>query len=255
MILLLAGAAALPACNGPVNPQARKTLQNGLQAYNSGDDHLTLRYMEDFLAKYGDSRGTDEAYYLRGLSRYRTGDKAGAEKDLTDALERTDRQDLRIGALKALGDLAYEQDQMSRAENLYRQALEIAPSDKQPADEIFYRLGCTLQRMGRWREADVQFNRLNYYFENSELAKHADRRVFSRAWTVQAGAFSARTNAREIENKLNRRNFQAEAKPAMVNGNLHYLVLVGRYTRYKKASQVCSDIRQIVGGAFVTTTR
>ncbi len=254
-MLLLAGSAALPACNGPISPQARDLLQNGLDTYNRGDDRATLERMNEFIDQHGEGPGADEAYYLRGLSRYRTGDRDGAEKDLRQALDRTARKDLRIGALKALGDLSYDNGQMSGAEDFYNKALDIQPHAEHPADEIFYRLGCALQRMGRWRDADVPFSRLNYYFEGSDLAQRADQRVFSRAWMVQAGAFRAGANARNVRDKLLKRNFPVEAKPSIIEGNLHYLVLVGRYTRYKQASQICSRVRRIVDGAFVTTTR
>jgi len=230
-------------------------LRAGYASYERGDDAGTVRATGEFLAQNERSSRADEAYYLRGLAKYRMKDSAGAKSDLNQALSRTQRSDVRLGGWVALGELAYENDDIEFSENAYRQALTDAEPSRSPADRIHYRLGCILQRQGRWKEADGQFNRLIELFGDSELAKRASRRVHCRAWTVQAGAFGVKARADDVESQLRGQKLAAFSQAVTEDGRLVFVVQVGRHATYDQALSALADVRGHMADAFVTVTR
>ncbi len=251
-LLCLSG--GLLGCNGQLTPQAKDLLRQGYDAYGRGADSETIQRMDAFLRQNSRSNRADEAYYLRGLARYRQGDRPGAQADLNEALSQTERKDIRVGARLALGELAYEDGEMALAENAYRQALADIEAGQKPADRVYYRLGCILQRQGRWRDASGQFRRLRHHFADSELAGRAERRVHCDSWTVQVGAFRSKSSADELAADLRRQRLQAFTQPITEGGTLLFVVQVGLYPTYEQAAAALGGVRKIQSDAFVIVT-
>jgi tetratricopeptide (TPR) repeat protein len=242
-------------CAPSVSPEAQQILIRSREAYERGDDEAVLRDTSLFLRDHGQTNLADVAYYLRGLAKYRRRDPSGAREDLKAAVTRTQRKDVRIGSLKALGDLAYETADMDWAENLYGEALKEIEPGKKPADEVRYRLGCVLQHKGRWREADEQFDRVTHVFAGTEIARRAERRLRCRAWAVQAAAFTRRDQARQEASRLRAKGLAAVARPGMYGGELRFYVQVGLYPTYGAAAAALPAVRKHRADAFVATTR
>ena len=243
------------ACNGPLTPEAEKLLESGRLAYKQGDDNGAVRKMDLFLKDWAKSRQADEAYYYRGLAKYRTHNLPGAREDLQAALDRTRRKAVRVGAMVALGDLADDTDDTAAAEKVYLDVLKDIDRDKKPADHVCYRLGCTLQRQGRWKDADAYFDKVIYLFNGTELAGRAQQHVRCKAWTIQAGAFEAKPRADAAAAALRREGLDASSQPALRDGKPVFLVNVGRYPTFRQAAADLSKVRRHCNDAFVTTTR
>lgn len=246
---------AVGGCNGPLTAEARELLLSGYAAYERGDDRATVSRMDEFLATNDRSDRSDEAYYLRGLARYRLNDRDGARADLNEAVGRTGHKSLRARAMIALGELAYEGGDMAFAENMYRQALADMDRDDAHAARVRYRLGCILQRQGRWPEADGQFNRLIYQFGDSELATRARRRVHCRTWTVQAGAYGRKAQADTASADLRKHRLEALSQGVTTGGRLLFVVQVGRYPTYEQAASTLAGVRKHSKDAFVTVAK
>ena len=249
-VLLAAGG-----CEQPVSPEARQLVTDSRAAYQRGDDAAVIRDTTAFLDGHANSKLADVAYYLRGLARCRQNDLAGAKSDLKAAAATAQRKDVRVGALKALGDLAFDEDDMNWAEDLFRQALAEAEPKKQPIDEIRYRLGCVLQRKGRWSEADEQFDRVAHVFAGTEAARRAERRLRCLAWTVQAGAFAGKKLADADAARLRAKKLSAVVRPVTAGGRLQFVVQVGWYDSYERAAAALPSVRRHRGDAFITPTR
>lgn len=255
--LILVAACFCGGCNGTLSPQALEQLKQSYALYEAKDDDAAMRNLDAFLADNSNSARADEAYYLRGLIRYRNGDPNGAGQDLNAAIRRSGNKDLRVRARVAGGDIAYDGGDMALAENLYRQALEEIPQGAKPSDHARYRLGCVLQRQGRWEEADVQFDRVVHFFGDSEVGISAGRRTHSRAWTIQTGAFRKRTLAERMVKPL---AAALKIRPVSVNAALDagrplFRVQVGRFATYEQAMGLLEAVREQQAGAFVDTTR
>ncbi len=258
VIVLCVAGLCIVGCNSRLSPEAEKLLASGKLAYNNGDDRGVVRKMDVFLKDNDRSRRSDEAYYYRGLARYRMGNLPGAKADMRESLDRTRHKSVRVGALVALGDLAYDMDDVAAAERMYSDALKELGDDKhgkKPADHAHYRLGTVLQRRGRWDEADAHFDRVIYLFKDSELAKRSALRVRCRAWTIQAGIFKAKLRADAAMAEMRAKNLPADRRPVLRDGRLVFRVSIGRYPTFEQAKTSMAAVKRHYGDAFITTTR
>jgi len=242
-------------CQEQLSPQAKLTLQNAYAASAAGDNRAVINHTDVFLHQNDRSPRADEAYYLRGLAKYGLGDLAGAQVDLSEALGRTQIQELRAKTAVALGDLAWDSDDMQTAERMYGLALANLAKDQKPADHAHYRLGCVLQRLGRWEDADVQFNRVIYFFNGSELAIRAGRRLNARDWTIQVGAFEGKSRAEAVVADLKGKNLPATIQSIVTQGRLTFVVQVGNYPTYEQAAAALGGVRHYKPDAYVIPTR
>lgn len=242
-------------CNGHLSLRAKALLHSGNEAYKQGDYQTTVAEMDAFVKEVGRSRRAGEGYYLRGLAKLKLNDTKGAKVDFDQAAERTQDRQIRAHCLNALGDMAWDEDDMDQAAGCYAEALESTDRGRKPADHSQYRLGCVLQRQGKWHDADLRFSRLDYFFRGSELAMRAARRINCRAWTVQAGAFSDKGSADTAAEKLRRAKLPATVEPTLSREKLIFVVQVGRYAAYEQAVGALEGVRQHVDDAFVITTR
>ena len=259
--VILVAAALLSGCQGAISPEGRRLLATADAAYRRGDDAAAIQASSRFLQVHPRLEEAGEAHYLRGVSRLRSKDAVGGKADLLAAVKLAKRQDLLALAHVKLGELAYGADDMPQAESHYRSALEQARPGAPPADEAMYRLGCVLQRLGRWGEADQHFDRLIYLFEGTEAAKRAQGRVRAVRWSVQAGAFEKGSTAaaERLSADLNRTGLFGKTRVdvELRQGRLMRLVRVGSYQTYDaaRADPLFEKVRAIRPDAFITAAR
>jgi outer membrane protein assembly factor BamD (BamD/ComL family) len=249
------GAGCAAGCNGQLSPEAQKLLAAGKLAYKNGDDVNAVRNMELFLKDNVRSKQADEAFYCRGLAKYRMGNLAGAKADLQEALDRAGSKPVKIASILALGDLAYDTNDTTVSEKMYQDVLKEIDRDKKPADQASYRLGCTLQRQGRWTEADSYFDRVMFLFDGTELARRSAQHVRCRAWTIQAGAYGEASRADAVVGDLTSKKLPAERRMYLRDGKPIFLVSVGRYPTFKQAEADLPKVKHYYADAFITTTR
>ncbi len=252
VVLLMAG---LAGCQGALSPQAEQLLQSGYAASSRADHQAVVAKMDAFIAQNDRSRRADEAHYLRGLAKYGLEDRAGARADLAEAVRRTDHDELKGKAYLALADLDWDGGDMAGAENAYREALANLSERQPPADHAYYRLGCVLQRQGRWEQADIQFSRVLFLLGDSELAQRARRRIHSTAWTIQVAAYRQKARAVSTAEGLQAKGMSANVKSALSEAAVLFLVQVGRYPTYEQAELALPSIKADWQDAFVTDTR
>jgi TolA-binding protein len=258
-VCLLSAAAMLllSGCGSILTSQDKDELLSGYKSYERGDDARTIAQMNAFIAEHGRSDRADEAYYLRGLAKYRQKDIAGAKVDLQTAMDRAPKRGELTGkAAIALGDIGYDTGDLDLADRMYRQSLEdLNQQTTKPADHAMYRLGCTLQRQGRWQEADAYFDRVSYQFRGADVANQAARRVRCTAWTVQAGSYKTKANADVKCGELQRNRLPATVKMIPTDAGPLYIVAVGTYRREEEAAAELEVVRRFVSGAIVVPTR
>lgn len=248
---VLAAISGLGGCT-QLSPAGQKLLASGYDAAERNDNQGTISTMDKFIDEYGKSHRADEAYYLRGLANYRADRKSQAREDFAKALDLTSKKELRGKAQLALGDIAWDSDDMPEAEKNYRGSLKDLPDDQPPADRIYYRIGAALQRMGKWEEAAVSFHRVTALFGGSPLASQADRRVNATGWTIQAGAYKLKSAADQAAAKLTQSGYPAAVRATKEGGQgLAFLVQTGSYSTYEEALQALGRVRQTSREAFI----
>ncbi len=238
-----------------MRPEAERLLASAQHAYEKGEDTSVVRDTSLFLAEYPHVSYSATAHYLRGLSHFRQKEPGLAKEDLKAAAAGARRKDVRVGALKTLGDLACEEGDMDWAVTLYGEALgELGPAEK-PGEDVRYRLGCALQHRGRWAEADRHFDRVVHAFAGTEAARRAEQRMRCTAWTVQAGAHERKDAADRQVRDLRDAGLSAKAVPVQVEGRLEFRVNVGTFETYEPANAALEAVRRLRQEAFVTPTR
>ncbi len=257
----LLAVAVLSGCQGAISPAGQRLLATANAAYRRGDDAGAIEAGSRFLQVHPRLEEAGEAYYLRGMARLRS-KQPGGKADLLAAIKLAKRKDLLTLAHVKLGELAYADDDMPQAESHYRSAVEHARPGAPPADEAMYRLGCVLQRLGRWKEADQHFDRLIYLFEGTEAARRAQDRIRAVRWSIQAGAFEKASTggAERLIAELRRAGLSEHARVdvELRQGRLMRLVRVGSYRTYDAARRdlfVFGKVRAVRADAFITPAR
>jgi len=253
-----------------LSDEAQRQLASANAAYLAGDTGGAIREADAFLADNARSGKAGEAYYLRGAARYNqakanSGGEAEnldrvqcrqARADLEQAVAKSHSADLRGKSALTLGHLAFDTDDISTADRMYRLAIDNVGKDPVMGAEAQYRLGVTLQRQGKWRDADVWFQKVMFQFPSSTPAKAAASRVNANAWTVQTGSFATRDNAERAAASLAARDATLPVRwQAILDGQPRYVVHVGRYMTFPDADAMRRRVRAIQSDAFVTVTR
>jgi tetratricopeptide (TPR) repeat protein len=255
-ILSLSFAPILVGCAmDPVSPEGRRALDASLAAYERGDDQAAIAQADQVLSESHKGPTAMQAFYLRGLSRYRLGKTDAARSDLETVYANTRSDDLKAKAADVLGELAYQRGDLKQAETYFRDVLATVDSNLTPADHAHFRLGVILQRRGQWTEADVHFQRVMYYFKGTELARQAAARAGGRKWTIQVGSFADKANAEQNAHAFQERDMTTFIEPVIRDGRLVYVLQVGRWQRDEGAEHLLPAVRELKSDAFIHVTR
>jgi len=254
-ILAAFGGCVLAGCPAPITPEGRKWLQAAQAAYVRGDDEQAIASSTRFLELHAGIQEAGEAYYLRGLSHARTGRVGAAKADLASALRTTRREDVKALAHAKLGDLAWSARDFEGARTHYEAVLQHTAPGAPPADQAMYRLGCVLQRLGRWRRADHHFDRLIHFFDGSELARRAKTRVRAERWSIQVAAVTDATAATRVREDLRRAGLTSRVDLGLRRDRMHRLVRVGSFATYEAALPELARVRAVCPGAYVVPAR
>ena len=248
--------AALSAgCNTVVSPEAKGYLQTADTSFRHENNKAAIESSSRFIQMYPRLEESGEAYYIRGLARCREGQISAGKDDLQIALTLTKRKDLVALVHCRLGDMSYQSGEMATSEKHYRTALEYVRHGAPPADEAMYRLGCILQREGRWGEADLFFSKVVHFFDGTALAERAADHSHAVQWSIQAAAMSNVTSARHLRGRLRHVGLDARTDLELKSGRVMRLVRVGSYRTYGQAQADLGKVRRIVSDAFITSAR
>jgi len=233
--------AGLAGCaKGPLDKASERLFLAGHQSFQSGDYRDAERQFSEVISRSPTSWALSEVCYFRGLARLKLGQRAKAKDDFRKGATLYGRELTQVYSAVALANLEYEEGNDATAAHLYTQALEHR-GKKLPMDAILYRLAVSLQRLGRWAEADDALARLLSEYRDSSLVAHARPRFRARGFTVQAGAFADRANAQALAAKLRQDGFQVRLPPPSGSKMLH-AVCVGRYQTYREATQAAASL-------------
>ncbi len=232
--------------------QAVHQLQQANQSYRNARYDQSERWSGQVIRAHPEKPDTAEAYYLRALARLKTKRRSLAEGDLLAASRRCGRPDLEVLICVQLGNMAFEDAKYARAASMYGRAGDELPTGMR-ADEVWYRHALSLQRSGRFTDAERAFRRLLRGHPTSGYAAAASAKL---AWkhkycTVQCGAFAQEDRARVAAAELRRRGIDSVSLAVRQWAELPYVVYAGRFRDYESAQSALSSIRRIQADAFV----
>lgn len=244
-----------PGCMAQIDPQTQARLDGALSAYQAGDDADTVVRAESVLADHPTGPAAMQALYLRGLARFRQQRYDQAQADLARVARGARSDDLRLKALDTLGEMDFRQGRLDAARTRLEAVVAELADGQRPGGHAHYRLGQIAQRQGRWSDADLHLQQVIYHFADSDLAPRARQRVGARAWTVQAGSYTQQPHAEHAARTLRQAGLEPAVVPAVRQGDLMFLVQVGRWDRYEEAEAHQSAVRDVRPDAFLHPTR
>jgi len=217
-----------------------KSLQEGFKKYTAQQVPEAQTIADQYITANPNSGDIDQAYYLRGICRMTLGSRVGAASDLRLALAKTSRADLRSKASRALGDIAYDQQQWADAVKSYQAALDNPALLPVAATYLNYRIGAALQCLGEWAKAEPWFAKVVAANNVEELFAAAVRRMYARSFAIQYGAFQERAGAQALLAQVQAAGIAAgitsEVRTVNKQNKLWFLVQSGSHSTWSEAA-------------------
>ena len=232
------------------------SLQDGFKKYVAQQPVESEAIADRYLAANPSAPDIDQAYYLRGISRMTRGNRAGAIPDLHTAITKTTRADLRSKAYRALGDMAYDQQQWPDAIKNYQAALDNLTLDAASVTYLNYRMGETLQCQGEWTRSEPWFARVVAARNDPTLTDPALRRMHATGFAIQFGAFQEVAGAQALAAQLR----AAGIAPLITNetrtdarneARIWFLVQSGSYPNWAEALKARDGARSKFPAAMI----
>ncbi len=235
-----------------LSPRQRTLLLEGERAFQAQDYRRSVEQLSAFIEQVPKRPETARAYYVRGMSRAKLGQRAMAYADLEQAARQGPQPELTWQPYAALGVLHFEDENWETAARAFRQAVERMP-DVAPKDALLYRIGLCCERSGRWAAALAPYREIVARFPRGAYAEAAQRRLRLQAdhFAVQCGVFSRPENAQKLVSDLKREGLQTYVRQEPRADGQYYVVLEGRYSSYSQAVAALARVRGYVEGAVL----
>jgi len=200
---------------------------------------------------------TAEVYYLRGLcyQQMEPPKYLEARHDFEKAIKKSHGSLMGALSRAALGHIYFE-EQPPDYQQAVEQYLAALPDleDKPPEDTVLYHLGVSLQRLGRWKEADLYLSQCFNKFPESSFADYAKDYFGAGTFRLQLGVFDDLKNAQaQIQQALDL-GWPADWTAQEKNGKLLYMVRTGQYDTYDLAREALAELQQFQGQAIIVPT-
>ena len=204
-------------------------------SFLKGDYHTVIIEGEKMMAvTSSNTYGLDELYYILGLSYLKDGNALCASDIFEVILKEFKSSAFREQALLGLGDTYFTRDNCQKAEECYAKVSN-DPNAKFRA-LAYYRLYKCALKSGDSRQAKVYLDSIKQDSPfNLEVQSDKDLAGSGEAYyTVQAGSFSSRDNARKLLRKLTQAGYPAYLEES----DSAYRVRVGRMNSREEAQEL-----------------
>lgn len=222
-------------------PKEDRSLRQGYDALAAQDFPRALSLADQQLRESPTGPGAAEAYYLRGraLEQMPTPSRAQSMANLAaartayeQALARNPSRTLRTYTRASLGNVAFFQDDYATAAN----AFSLAYTDLEDANSrawALYRTGLSLQRLGRFEDADRTFAEVRRRYPDTTQARRAAEVAGARAFHLRIATYSTPGAAERATADLRRQGFRGIDTIRVASGSL--VLRIGPYPTYTSA--------------------
>lgn len=231
---------ALASCQS-VGETQQSRLNEGFSSYTLRNFDASEKAADEFISKAPNDPSVDEAYYLRGISRLGREDKKSAAEDLRTAIAKSNRNDLKAKAHRALGDLAFDAQNWAEAVTQYQNAIRYLPAEKQ-VPIVVYRIGSALQAQGKWAESKQYFQQVLQLDTDAFWKDRANNRLKADSYALQFGAFKDTTNAATTAKSLRVQGMDPMIVNEVRDGQLMFMVRAGEFNTYGEADDARSKL-------------
>lgn len=246
-------------CNMQASSKGLAQIALAKQQFEKRQFPLAIQTLSNFIAREPQTKQAPEALYLRGLCYRGIGPEKDqlAQQDFIKAAKKTGNPHITAMSQTALGHILFEKQppDYQNAIGHYQNAIKKLPDNLPPKDAALYRLGASLQAIGKWTEADGYLAKCFNSFENSEFTAPAKQRFGARAFQLQVGAFANRQNALKTAAELSGLGWKAGSSIKKDGQELLYIVHTGKYNTIAKAQVALKQLHQTSPAAFITVAR
>jgi tetratricopeptide (TPR) repeat protein len=241
MLAAIAAVGIASGCAPPSQRDAQAAFDDAFAAFQAGHWQRAYDGFTRYLRSGPEATSRGEVYYYRGeaLAHLRRRDEAMA--DFQRALAVNPPQPVLDFVRVAIGNFYYEEGNDAKALEWYNLALR-DPVPQLPMDQLSLRAGVSLQRVGRWADADKYFQHLIDNYPATAAAMEARRRIHATAFAVQAGAFTTAAAAQQEAARLRQKGFEGRIVPASRPGQTLQAVQVGRARTYAEAQALAQRL-------------
>ena len=243
---------AATACGCASQPQPKiQQVDQARAAYEARRYDRCERILTAYIRKNAMKPEAAEAYYVRGLSRIRSGNRTKAKRDIEAGHRIARDNELKAMLAVQLGNFDFDDERYSRAQIHYEDAIKHLP-DAPPSDKALYRLAVSQFRVGQFRDGRATLAELIRRFPKSTLAGPANR---VKDWdgeyfTVQCGAFNNHSRAQQAARNLRRHGFGA-VTVRDTSSSIRHTVRVGKFRTYREARRALDKVRRYQSDAFI----
>ena len=244
-LTFFSGCATLPADAVQRIERARKHYQ--AEQYTDAERLVNL-----VINGYPETKGVGAAYYLRGMCNYRKKRDPQARSDFHKALQTSSDPEVMARANAQLGHIAFQKDDYRQAVGHYFEAVKTG-GKVSFMDQVYYRYGDSLQKVGQWQAARKIFPKVWKLFPSSEFVPFARRKFRWRHdfFSIQCAAFNRSDLAHDFANDLRRKGFAASTDVNLRGARAKHVVHVGRYFSFRDARDDLARVRQVAADAFI----
>ena len=232
----------LASCQPRITEQGKRQLVDAADLLQQGSsDAQAVEQLERFIDAFPRSYEVAEANYLLGTSRVRTNQFAKAQENFESALARADVPILEHYVRLSLANLAFERQNYAQAGKYYGRYLDHLPR-REPFQLAYYRYGLSLQALGRWKHADVQFSRVLYLFPQADILPSVQKRFGRTHYAIELGRFPSFDAAAEQRQQFADLDIPLPQVRRTSDG-WSYVNLYGRFAKLAQARQVLEKIQ------------
>lgn len=246
-------------CQRPTDIESQNMLSQARRQIDQEAYAQAIDLLNTFISRNPRSHQIGDAYYLRGLCfrRQGPGQEDAAEGEFQKALETGRDQNVKQAALTALGHIYFESDppRYNTAVEYYEKVVEMM-DDTPPKDVVLYRLGVSLQGLGRWLKADLYFSQCMHLFEDSQYGEYSRRRFGAKVFSIQVAALSDLGRTEKMVSSLQRAGEPAFWSMKKKSDNrILYEIRVGSFPTFQDARNNLSNLTRQFPDAIIVVSK
>lgn len=246
LILLL----QLSGCNSLVSDQNKRQLRDAAKLLEQESYPDASAKLEKLLQQGPPTTAASEAHYMLGLCNVPMQQPDQARRSFQNALQNTDLPILKHYIRLSLANLAFEQQDYSKAAQLYGPYLDSLPR-RPPFHWAYYRYGLVLQATGNFKQADVQFARIIHLFPDTDVFDSARNHFGKTHYTIELGHFPSLELAEQQQKEFPDLAEKIISVTRPTTGNWFYVNLYGKFETFPEAKQALASIKNIAGQARI----
>jgi tetratricopeptide (TPR) repeat protein len=219
-------------------------LEKAKAYFLNGDYAACINEGEKIIAGSSHAKGTDELYYLLGLSYLKEGNYLRASDIFEIILKEFKNSRFTQESKLGLGDTYFLRADFEQAKVYYKALLSDNPHTKlEPI--VYYRLSqCALKRGDSAQAQEYLCKIKDVYSLSLEMRLNQDSSCALISYSVQVGSFANQQNAKNMTEKLIQKGYSAYIEESNLQDKITYRVRVGKFKSRQETTNLSEKLSQ-----------